>query len=515
MSMRRRFQSSWAFPPGLPESGVGILETLAGLLVFVLLAIVGTRAYQGVVHNQKEAAQVKALTDAVTTTAEALSALTVKVLTEPGSKYLSWSVPAPVASGEYDFRYRTVPRPAVGGTQDTSVVGLEVQVSAAGSPGGFSAVREFATLISPHLNSRDRLGQVSTKAERDAEESFYNGLQARIHNVEGAAKDINQVRLNSFSCYDKGQCCGFMEAYFMKPDMKPVEGLDEKCYYRCAMQGDVKIKEWNAACGTDFCKLAPWRTKEDCCAAIAAGTCKPGTICANVCVDCVGEDGSTCKSDVKCDDGWFNDFFDCSKGTLCNGDALPDVVPEWGNVKAMCKTSKCAAIAPSCESMAFSCCNGYWQRIAAGLEPWAGSAICAKLVTQDQCCNTQIGAGYYNFTCGSDGRIMKAQYYNKSINFCGAPPGTDWDKYCLLNKGCASTFSPPWASGGCGSWAGMPNDPWIDPDVNSGGTHGFPQSMTSSDGTTTTGGETTSKAGKDRTATDRDGVVKDSKGGRE
>jgi hypothetical protein len=505
--------SRWAYPPGIAESGVGLLETITGLVVFMILAMVGTKAFRGVVANQRETAQVKALTDAVTTTAEQLSSMTVQTLTAPGSKYMQWSNTAEIGSGEYLYRYRTFPNPTVSGVADTSVVGLEVETGNLAG-GAFVPSRSFATLIAPHLNSRDKLGEVSTAAERAAEASFYSGLQARIKNVAHTATDQNQDKLNSFNCYDKGQCCGYMKKYFNNLGDEPGDGLDEKCKYRCVMAGDVKIKEWNSACGTDFCAIAPWKSKEDCCKAIAAGECKPGSICANVCIDCVGENGSTCNSKVTCDEGWFNDFFDCANGALCNGKPLPDVVPEWGNVKAMCKIPKCASIPASCDAMAYSCCNGLYQREAAGLEPWAGTEVCKQLITKEQCCNAQIGAGYYNFQCSSDGKIIKAQYFNKNINLCGAPPGSDWDKYCKLNQGCPSTMNPEWAGGSCGSWSGYPDDPWKDPDPASGGVHGWADGLVTSDAGTS-GGQTTSRNGSDRNASDRSGSVKDSRGGRE
>ena len=263
------------------QRGFGLLETMTGLIVFVILAVVGTKAYRGVVANQKEASQVKALTDAVTVIAEQLSANSVATLTAAGSKYLNWSEPATIGSGEYQFRYRTVPHPSVGGGMDTTVVGLEVEVGS-GEGGGFKAGRLFATLIAPHLNSKDNLGQASTKAERDAEASFYAGHLAAVSGVSKAAVEDNQTRLNSYNCYDAGQCCGFMKKFFADPTIKPEDGLDQKCYYRCANAGNVSVKTWNGACGADFCKIAPWQTQEQCCAAIEAGQCEPGTVCANV-----------------------------------------------------------------------------------------------------------------------------------------------------------------------------------------------------------------------------------------
>jgi hypothetical protein len=491
---------------------LGLLETLMGLVVFVIIAFVGTKAFKGVVANQKEAAQLKALTDAVATTAELLSTKTVKALTESGSAYLSWSEPAVIGNGEFWYRYRTSPKPTISGTCDTSVVGLEVETGS-NSGGAFKPSRSFATLIGPHVSSRDRLGAVSTAAERAAEAQNYSNLQARIRDVSQAAVGENQIKLNSYSCYARGECCDFMERYFKDPSMNPGDGMDEKCFYRCALAGDVKVTDWNKSCGKDFCAIAPWRTKEDCCKAIAEGSCKPGSVCANICIDCVGENGSTCNSKVSCNDDWFNDFFDCTKGTYCNGNPLPDYVPEWGNVKVMCKTAECAAIPPSCDDMLYSCCTGYWQRLAMGEEPWPGTQFCPTQITKDQCCGSAIGAGYYNFQCSTDGKIISAQYYNKGTVMCGAPPGTDWDKYCKVMQGCPSVYNAGFGS--CGSWAGLPtSDPWIDPDPSSGGVHGFGNSGPTS-GTSTGGGPTTSAGGGPRNGSTRGGDVHGSKGGRE
>jgi hypothetical protein len=308
-----------------------------------------------------------------------------------------------------------------------------------------------------------------------------------------------------------------MESYFKDQKVPHEDGISQKCHHRCAMAGNVSVKEWNAACGRDFCAIAPWRTKEQCCAAIAKGECKAGTICASICIDCVGEDGSTCKTtNANCNDGYFNDFFDCAKGTLCNGEPLPDYVPEWGNVKAMCKTAKCAAIPNGCSEMAFSCCNGFYGRDLAGLPIWAGTQVCKDLIDKGGCCNTQIGQGYYNFTCSSDGKMLTATYYNKGVTLCGPPPGSDWDKYCLVNKGCPSTFTTPGSTGGCGSWAGYPTEsPWKDPDPASSGIHFFEVNGPAETTETTTGGPTTSKEDKDRKTWKRDADVKNSWGGRE
>lgn len=67
----------WAYPPGIAESGVGLLETLSGLAVFIILAMVGAQAIRGAVDNQRldaQRAQVRQLADAVPSAARQLSA---------------------------------------------------------------------------------------------------------------------------------------------------------------------------------------------------------------------------------------------------------------------------------------------------------------------------------------------------------------------------------------------------------------------------------------------------------
>lgn len=51
--------SRWAYPPGIAESGVGPLETIAGLVVFALLAMVGAKAFRGAAY-QRETVRVEA-----------------------------------------------------------------------------------------------------------------------------------------------------------------------------------------------------------------------------------------------------------------------------------------------------------------------------------------------------------------------------------------------------------------------------------------------------------------------
>ena len=210
------------------QAGFGLLETMMGLVVFIILAFVGTSAFKGVIANQREANQVKALTDAVTVTAEKLSALSVATLTQAGSKYLDWSTPEAIGGGEYQFRYRTFANPTINGAVDTSVVGLQVEVGVRG-PGAFTPGRTFATLIAPHLSSKDRLGQISTKAERAAEAAFYASLRRQIADTKTATLTANQDRLNSFKCYNKNQCCGFMERSFATA-VRPEDGLESEMH---------------------------------------------------------------------------------------------------------------------------------------------------------------------------------------------------------------------------------------------------------------------------------------------
>jgi hypothetical protein len=434
------------------------------LIVFVVLAVVGTRAYRGVVQNQKEASQVKALTDAVTETAERLSGMTVKSLTQPGSKYLAWSEPASIGSGEYRFRYRSVPRPAVGGVQDTGVVGLEVEVGLAGK-GEFVAGRLFATLIAPQRLSRDGLGAYSTEAERVAEAGFYSGLRARIASVSASAKLDNQVRLNTYSCYDKGECCDFMKKFFLDPNMKPEDGLSQKCHYRCALGGNVSVTEWNNTCRTDLCGMAPWKTKAQCCAAIAAGECPAGSVCANVCIDCVKEDGSGCAKPI-CDGGWFNDLIDCKAGTMCDGSAIPPIVPGWGDVGALCKLDACRAVGEDCQLRDDVCCDSYWAPLARGQTPNPKMEICATISRKEECCEHVQESWNWEFSCSTEGKVVKFKLKDKPGWYCGSPNEGAWDGECAVTKGCKTIKVPDGAGmdDACATWEGsIPRNTWQDP----------------------------------------------------
>lgn len=58
-SLERSATTPWAYPPGIAASGVGILETLTGLAVFLMLAMAGGSAFRGVIANQQDAPQVR------------------------------------------------------------------------------------------------------------------------------------------------------------------------------------------------------------------------------------------------------------------------------------------------------------------------------------------------------------------------------------------------------------------------------------------------------------------------
>jgi hypothetical protein len=54
-SVKRSAATPWAYPPGIAESGVGLFETLTGLVVFVILVMSGTNAFRGAAANQNGA----------------------------------------------------------------------------------------------------------------------------------------------------------------------------------------------------------------------------------------------------------------------------------------------------------------------------------------------------------------------------------------------------------------------------------------------------------------------------
>jgi type II secretory pathway pseudopilin PulG len=490
------------------QAGFGLLETLAGLVVFMILAAVGTKAFKSVIANQRETAQVKALTDAVTVTAERLSAQSVASLTAPGSAYLQWSEPEKIGFGEYWFRYRTVPNPTVSGTADTAVVGLEVEVGAlAGNT--FTMGRSFATLIAPHLSSKDKLGQVSTALERIAEAAFYSGHQASLKTLASTSKPENQAKLNSFNCYDKEKCCPFMDRFFTDPAMRPDDGLDEKCLYRCALGGAVTMDAWSKACGKNFCNVAPWKTKESCCAAIQSGECVAGSVCAQVCIECVGEDGTTC-GPPKCEHIFFDDFVDCAKGQMCDGSAIPSgAVPGWGNIGNLCKNEACSQKG-QCDWRPLTCCIEYWGVIAAGGTPAPEVEICATISRQSECCDLAVGGidVWDKIYCNASGKAVNAHNRADGKWYCGLA-GEGWDKACAHTRGCSHTYVPEGASGvggSCGSpGITSPWKPFIIPQGGSGPANpggGGPK-------ISITGG------GSDRAPSSRDGGSFGSEGGRE
>jgi hypothetical protein len=64
--------SPWAYPPGIGESGIGLPETIAGLVVFLMLAMMGTQAFRGAAAARGVTAQVTAQVAAPTDAATAL-----------------------------------------------------------------------------------------------------------------------------------------------------------------------------------------------------------------------------------------------------------------------------------------------------------------------------------------------------------------------------------------------------------------------------------------------------------
>lgn len=513
----RKDSRSGGSAAGSWESGFGLLESMAGLLVFMLLAMVGTKAYKGAVSNQKESEQVKALTDAVATTSEKLAGLSESALIGAGSLHLLWSSPAQVGKGPMHFRYRTVPRPTVGGAVDTTLVGLEVE-SGVLKDGAFVPARSFATLIAPNA-ARNASGQASTQAERDEEAAFYARNQDRIAALSARVVGENQIKLNSFSCYNKGECCDFMREYFANPALRANDGLKAKCLYRCALGGNVPMKDWKQACGIDFCTVAPWKTKEQCCTAILSGECKPGSACARVCLDCVGEDGASCALDV-CTDPVFNDIFDCVKGTLCNGEALPEaVVPGWGDIRFICGVEECQAVDTQCENLASSCCAHYWEPLARGARPDPKMEVCARISSVDACCGPENRDGLWDFACNQDGRTTAArfegQWYCRDGIFMG-----NIDDQCAVYRSCRTTTRyGKEGGGGCINWSNRklmnvwdnPNPP-VNPPTLPFGNGGFQPPS----GGSNTGKSTGSGLGSfNRTPSTRSGSSFGSSGGRE
>ena len=501
------------------EAGFGLLESLAGLAVFMLLAIVGTKAYRGAVANQKESAQVKALTDAVATTSETLAGLGETALIGAGSPYLQWSEPVQVGQGPTHFRFRTIPRPTVGGKVDSVLVGLEVETGTVKGK-AFTASRSFATLITPNT-ARNAQGQASTQAERDEEAVFYAGNQARIAAMAARVTRDNQVKLNSFSCYNKGECCGFMREYFANPAIQAADGLKSKCLYRCALGGDVPMAEWKRACGFDFCTIAPWKTKQQCCTAILSGDCKPGSACARVCLDCVGVDGRTCAIDA-CTEPVFNDYFDCVKGQLCDGrgTALPETpVAGWGDIRFICGVEECQAVASRCEDTPHSCCENYWEPLARGEPIDPRNEICAKISSRNDCCGPENREGLWEFACDRNGNTAAGRFNGQW--YCGTDNiFPNIDKYCAVYRACGtSTRYGKEGGGGCINWTGRRlANVWDNPNPPSGS--GFPPTGNGGGQPPGGGGPDKPKPGASdpgpgRTPANRSGSVIGSGGGRE
>jgi type II secretory pathway pseudopilin PulG len=449
------------------QSGFGILETLIGLFVFALLVVVAGKAFNSIRSNHKEAAQLKALTDAVATTAEKLATMSIGGLTDPAAGYQAWSPPQDAGLGDYVYRYRIVPKPLISGASDTTIVGLEVETGTV-NKGVFTASRSFATLIAPHLISKDGLGKSSTEKERDSEASFYASLRQMLASVSKEVVGSNQIQLNSFNCYDPGECCGFMKEFFQDPNIVPQDGLKEKCLYRCAMAGGIKMDKWQNSCGTNFCAIAPWKNSNDCCEAINSGNCPQGSVCASVCFDCVHEDGSTCGPPV-CEDAFFNDLFNCAKGTMCNGMPIPDgEIPGWGNVKSICKMAACQALENDCGEWTINnCCRYYWDVLARGGQPNERDQICGQMTKQSDCCELDFHRGFYEFTCTTTGVLEKVTYDRDGQTYCPSDVfSASQNNLCAIYKGCSGSYGGTVRNGGnsCGSWPfGKMSDAGADP----------------------------------------------------
>jgi hypothetical protein len=463
MSERNGMNSSAPYRPSLrQQAGFGLLETLAGILVFVLLAVLGSRAYKHVVQGQKAARQVKSMTDLVTNTAEDLSRLGVSVLTRSGSGYLKWSEPELVGEGPLHYRFKIVPSPEMGGQKDEKVAGLMVEAGTY-DDGTFVPTRSFAALIAPHMGSMNEKNEVSTQEEREREAQFFASLRQKIDQTQKQAVSENARYLNSFSCYDKGECCGFMKEYLANPSIVPTDGLKEKCWYRCALEGNTKVKDWNKTCRYDMCQLAKWKSKTDCCEAINSGNCLPGSLCASVCLDCVGENGSGCPL-PKCTDWVWNDLVDCETGDYCNGDAIPsDPLAGVGNVKGICQLEVCQGIKSECENRVTSCCKNYYipDRAGYGSDPKI-AALCKTVTSQNERCSSQLEAGFYNLHCSNSGELQMVQYNGKW--YCG---NKNWNEFCNAVKGCG--YIPPPSNGPGNPALCIPfpfawtDKPWQDP----------------------------------------------------
>lgn len=449
--LKSRSQTSpWPF---LAQKGFGLLEVLTALLVFVLLVYVGSRAFRGVVQNHKAANQVSTMNDLVSSTAEELSAIGVQVLTRPGSAYLQWSKPALVGHGPMHYRYRIVPRPTVAGKTDSSVAGLQLEAGTLEN-GKFTPNRNFAALVSPHMASLNADGGVTTEAERQLEAQFYASLRQQISNTVKKAPAQSETYLNSYSCYDKGECCDYMRRYMADTSLRPKDGLDQKCHHRCALSGDVTMETWKRSCGTDFCRLAPWKTKAQCCEAINEGKCLPGSLCAQVCVGCVGENGSGCPW-PKCNIFHWNDYIDCAKGTLCDGSPIPDGdIPGWGYVKGICKLPSCQTLNGDCGMQTRqNCCVDYWGKLAVGEKPLDRDLICGQITKRSDCCNMTMGIGHFEFKCGGDGTMQAVLH--EGVLYCRH---SEWDKYCAVQRGCPAYFDPKF-SGSNGNSVCVPAPP--------------------------------------------------------
>jgi Tfp pilus assembly protein PilE len=476
------------------QYGFGLLESLVGLLVFVLLIFVGAKAYHNVVSNHKKAAQLKTLTDAVAVTAEKMVNITVSTLIDPSKGYTTWSLPQDAGLGDYVYQYRIVPKPNIGGAVDSNVVGLEVQTGTL-QKGVFKMERSFATLIAPRLSSKNDQGNSSTLAERQGEAAFYASLRQKLADVAKQVIPENQNLLNSYNCYNPNECCGFMQDYFKDPTLNPNDGLKEKCLYRCALSGNVGINSWKDACKSDFCAAAPWKTSADCCKAIAAGQCPNGGVCASVCYDCVHEDGSNCGTTTTtiatcAGDDEFNEFFDCQNLTYCDGTPLAyGNVPGWGDVRSACQTPACKNLKSDCGVQTVDqCCDSYWETLARGDVPEERFNVCARISNKSDCCDINISRYDWNFICTNSGTVAASIYNGKT--YCGSSPfSRSMDHFCSLYKGCSEPYGgySKSAPSGCINWTGSLRDGVSDGKTYTSSTSSTSSSSTSSTSSTSSG----------------------------
>ena len=190
--------------------------------------------------------------------------------------------------------------------------------------------------------------------------------------------------------------------------------------------------------------------------------CAAGSVCAQVCIECVGEDGTTC-GPPKCEDLWFNDFVDCANDRMCDGSAIPSgTVPGWGNFENLCKNEVCAQIKSECNWLKPTCCFEYWGVLNTGGTPRPEAEICKTISRQSDCCEMPVSVGDWDkIYCNTSGKVVNAHNRIDNKWYCGFG-GSAWDHVCAQVKGCGSTYVPEGAGGigsTCPTFPGM-DAPW-------------------------------------------------------